>query len=72
MSEETRSDTERRLRAELEALRQQNRDLNEQVKLLCRTEQRLYRSQGDLDRELGRVAALSELDLSLQILHELL
>ncbi len=37
--------------------------LHEQVKLLVRTEHRLSRSQGQLDRELGRIRALSELVL---------
>jgi signal transduction histidine kinase/CheY-like chemotaxis protein len=44
--------------AELERLRSENAALNEQVKLLVRAEQRLYRSQNELDAQLALVGAL--------------
>jgi two-component system cell cycle sensor histidine kinase/response regulator CckA len=44
----------------LEQLRAENAALNEQLKLLVMTEQRLYRSQNDLDRQFERVRALAE------------
>lgn len=48
---------------ELRRLRSQNAALNEQVKLLVKTEQRLCRSQWESDRQLFRIQALSDLAL---------
>ena len=45
--------------AALEVLRSQNEALNEQVKLLVRTEQKLYRTQRNLDQQLTQIQALS-------------
>ncbi|MCH9687456.1 MAG: response regulator [Deltaproteobacteria bacterium] len=50
--------------AELERLRRDNTALGQQVKLLVKTEQRLYRSQNQVDLQLGRVRALSDYVLS--------
>jgi len=47
--------------AALDALRSQNDALNEQVKLLVRTEQKLYRTQRSLDRQLTQIQGLSDL-----------
>ena len=44
---------------EIERLRSENAALNEQVKLLVQTEQRLYRSQNELDAQLHRIRALA-------------
>jgi PAS domain S-box-containing protein len=54
------SDTPRRIEERLEHLRAENAALNEQLKLLVMTEQRLYRSQNDLDRQFERIRALAE------------
>jgi len=43
---------------EIERLRAENRALDEQVKLLVQTEQRLYRSQGEVDAQLERLRQL--------------
>lgn len=43
-----------------DALLRELEALGEQVKLLTRTEQRLHRSQTELDRQLGRIEALAE------------
>ena len=51
------------LRAELERLRNENTALNEQVKLLVLTEQRLYRSQNELDAQLVLVRSLARFAL---------
>jgi signal transduction histidine kinase/CheY-like chemotaxis protein len=48
---------------ELAALRAANRALDEQVKLLVQTEQRLYRAQTKSDRQLARIRALNDLAL---------
>ena len=48
------------LEAELERLRSDNEALHEQVKLLVRTEHRLYRSQNQIDRQLARVRSLGD------------
>ncbi len=48
---------------ELRRLREENAALNEQVKLLVQTEQRLYRSQNELDAQLHRIRALAEFAL---------
>jgi len=45
--------------AEIERLRGENRALDDQVKLLVQTEQRLYRFQSDLDTQLARIQALA-------------
>ena len=47
----------------LHALRIENDALNEQVKLLTQTEQRLYASQNELDRQLQRVELLTSFAL---------
>jgi len=44
----------------LEQLRAENAALNEQLKLLVITEQRLHRSQNDLDRQFERIRGLAE------------
>ncbi len=41
------------------ALRRENEALNEQIKLLVQTEQRLFRSQNQLDAQLDRIRALA-------------
>ena len=48
---------------ELERLRSENQALNEQVKLLVQTEQRLYRSQTEMDAQLVRIRALARFAL---------
>jgi signal transduction histidine kinase/CheY-like chemotaxis protein len=48
---------------EIARLREENRALDEQVKLLVQTEQRLYRSQRQLDGQLVRLRALAGFDL---------
>ncbi|MEM7159913.1 MAG: ATP-binding protein [Myxococcota bacterium] len=48
------------LEDELERLRSDNKALHEQVKLLVRTEHRLYRSQNQIDRQLARVRSLGD------------
>lgn len=48
---------------QIRRLRDENVALNEQIKLLVKTEQRLYRSQNELDREFSRVRALAEFAL---------
>jgi signal transduction histidine kinase len=48
---------------ELERLRAENAALNEQVMLLVQTEQRLYRSQNELDSQLVRIRALARFAL---------
>lgn len=48
------------LARELERLRGDNVALEEQVRRLARAEQRLYRSQNQVDRQLAQVRALSE------------
>ncbi len=45
------------------ALRSENDALADQIKLLVRTEQKLYRTQKDLDRQLTQIQALSDLAL---------
>jgi len=45
--------------AEIARLRREAEALNEQVKLLVRTEQRLYRSQNELDTQLVRMRSLA-------------
>jgi len=57
------SGAERSVDAEIEALRQQNQELNEQIKILTQGEQRLYRSQNELDRQLRRIEALGDFAL---------
>ncbi len=42
-----------------EPLKRENEALNEQIKLLVQTEQRLYRSQNQLDAQLDRIRALA-------------
>ncbi len=49
--------------AELQRLERENAALDEQVKLLVRTEQRLFRTERERERELARIRALSELSL---------
>ncbi len=51
------------LASEIERLRSENAALNEQVKLLVQTEQRLYRSQNELDAQLQRIRALAGFSL---------
>ncbi len=51
------------LSRDLERLREENRALNEQVMLLVQTEQRLYRSQNELDSQLVRIRALARFAL---------
>ncbi len=46
-------------RAEIERLRAENASLNEQVKLLVQTEQRLYRSRNEIDQQMSRMRALA-------------
>jgi len=58
MSRERLSDSE-----QISQLKDENAALNEQIKLLVQTEQRLYRSQNELDREFSRVRALAEFAL---------
>ena len=48
---------------ELRRLRSENDALNEQIKLLVRTEQRLHRSQTELDLQLARIRALGQFSL---------
>ncbi len=52
-------------RGEVARLRAENEALNEQVKLLVQTEQRLYRSRNEIDGQLSRIQRLSELALLL-------
>ncbi len=54
------SDAARSAEETLERLKAENAALNEQLKLLVMTEQRLYRSQNDLDRQFDRIRALAE------------
>jgi hypothetical protein len=56
--------------AELDRLRAENAALNEQVKLLVLTEQRLYRSQNELDAQLVLVRALALFALESSMLEE--
>lgn len=49
---------------EIERLRRENAALNEQVKLLVKTEQRLYRSQNVRELQLDRIRALADLALA--------
>jgi signal transduction histidine kinase/ActR/RegA family two-component response regulator len=49
--------------AEIARLREENRALDERVKLLVQTEQRLYGAQADVDRQLERMQSLSQLAL---------
>ena len=49
---------------ELARLREENRALDEQLKVLVRTEQRLFRSRKELDEELSNTRALAEFALS--------
>ena len=58
------------IQAELEGLRSENAALNEQVKLLVLTEQRLYRSQNELDAQLVLVRALALFALESSMLEE--
>ena len=53
---------------ELERIRKENEALNEQVKLLVRTEQRLFRTQGERERQLSRIQALGEFALQVSSL----
>ena len=46
-----------------DSLRAQNEALNEQVKLLVKTEQRLHRSQNEVDRQIARVELLNAFTL---------
>jgi signal transduction histidine kinase/CheY-like chemotaxis protein len=55
---------------ELERLRRENAALDEQVKLLVLTEQRLYRSQNELDAQLSMVRALALFALESSMLEE--
>ena len=57
------SDSRSSDRETIQKLRDDNAALNEQIKLLVKTEQRLYRSQNELDREFSRVRALAEFAL---------
>ncbi len=49
---------------EVARLRRQNAELNDQIKLLVRTEQELYRSRTALNRELERIQALGRFALA--------
>ena len=44
----------------VQELVRENEALNEQIKLLVQTEQRLYRSQNELDAQLGQAAGVAE------------
>ncbi len=48
---------------ELEELRRQNQALDEQIRTLVRTEQRLHRSQNEVDRQIARIELLSRFAL---------
>jgi signal transduction histidine kinase/ActR/RegA family two-component response regulator len=50
-------------REELERLRRENAALDQQIKLLVQTEQRLYHSQNELDQQLLRIRSLGEFAL---------
>lgn len=60
----TDDDEVARLRRELTALEAENQELDQQVKLLVRTEHRLTRAQSEADRQLARVRALSSFALA--------
>ena len=49
---------------ELERFRQENLALNDQIKLLVQTEQRLYRSQSRLDAQLQRQRSLAQFSIA--------
>src|SRR5262245_60573616 len=48
---------------DLEDLKEQNAMLNEQIKLLVKTEKRLYKTQRQVEVQLGRIHALNDFAL---------
>jgi signal transduction histidine kinase len=52
-----------RIHADRSQLRSEHETLNEQIKLLVQTEQRLYRFKNELDRQFSRIRALGDFSL---------